>query len=98
MTQRHSGAVTCPVSRSERNQHTSFGNPLRPQASYPGMPYQHPSSSGSPSARIRVERRDGEIEIEVQDDGRGMPIEKHTSGSGVGLSGMQERSEERRVG
>jgi two-component system NarL family sensor kinase len=48
--------------------------------------------SGSPTARIRVERNATEIEVEVQDDGKGMPIEGNTNGSGVGLRGMRERA------
>jgi two-component system, NarL family, sensor kinase len=48
--------------------------------------------SGSPTVRIRVERLAAEIEIEVQDDGGGMPTEKSRNGSGVGLLGMRERA------
>jgi signal transduction histidine kinase len=48
--------------------------------------------SGSPTARIRVEQLATEIEIEVQDDGRGMSSGKNTNGSGVGLFGMRERA------
>jgi signal transduction histidine kinase len=48
--------------------------------------------SGSPTARIRVERQATEIEIEVQDDGKGMPIEEKTNRAGVGLGGMRERA------
>ena len=44
--------------------------------------------SGSPTARIRVEQLATEIEIEIQDDGRGMS----TKGSGMGLFGMRERA------
>jgi two-component system NarL family sensor kinase len=47
--------------------------------------------SGSPTARIRVEQLATEIEIEVQDDGSGMP-EKIANGLGVGLFGMRERA------
>jgi signal transduction histidine kinase len=47
--------------------------------------------SGSPTARIRVEQHVAEIQIEIQDDGRGMP-EKIANGSGVGLFGMRERA------
>jgi two-component system NarL family sensor kinase len=48
--------------------------------------------SGSSTARIRIERRDTAIQIEVQDDGRGIPAKNVMSGSGLGLSGMRERS------
>jgi signal transduction histidine kinase len=48
--------------------------------------------SGSPTARIRVERHAAEIEIEVQDSGKGMNDEKNTSRPGVGLGGMRERA------
>jgi len=47
--------------------------------------------SGSPTARMRVEKHAAEIQIEIQDDGRGMP-EKIANGSGVGLFGMRERA------
>ena len=47
--------------------------------------------SGSPTARIRVEQHAAEIQIEIQDDGRGMP-EKIANRSGVGLFGMRERA------
>jgi len=33
-----------------------------------------------------------EIDVEVQDDGRGMPTGKRTTESGVGRSGMRERT------
>jgi len=48
--------------------------------------------SGSPTARIRVERHAAEIEIEVEDNGKGMNDEKNIGGPGVGLSGMRERA------
>ena len=47
--------------------------------------------SGSPTARIRVEQLASVLEIEVQDDGKGMS-DKNTNGSGVGLFGMRERA------
>jgi signal transduction histidine kinase len=50
--------------------------------------------SGSPTARIRLERHAAEIEIEVQDDGKGIPIEGNTNGAGVGLGGMRERAKQ----
>ena len=49
--------------------------------------------SGSPTARIRVEQLATEIEIEVQDNGKGM-CEKAANGSGVGLIGMHERAKQ----
>ena len=55
------------------------------------MPNHIHRHSGSPTARIRVEQLASEIEIEVQDDGKGMS-DKHTNGSGVGLFGMRERA------
>ncbi len=48
--------------------------------------------SGSPTVRIRVERLAAEIEIEVQDDGRGIPSAIIANGRGVGLFGIQERA------
>jgi signal transduction histidine kinase len=50
--------------------------------------------SGSPTARIRVEQVATEIEIEVQDDGRGIPSEIIANGLGVGLFGIQERAKQ----
>jgi two-component system NarL family sensor kinase len=48
--------------------------------------------SGSPTARIRVERRNASIEIEIQDDGRGMRAEKSAAEPGVGLGEVRERA------
>lgn len=48
--------------------------------------------AGSPTARIRVERHASEIEIEVEDNGKGISDKKSASGRGVGLSGMRERA------
>jgi signal transduction histidine kinase len=50
--------------------------------------------SGSPTARIRVEQLAAGIEIEVQDDGRGIPSEIIANGLGVGLFGIQERAKQ----
>ena len=53
--------------------------------------------SGSPTARIRVDRNDHELIVEVQDEGRGMSKEVLADGRinranlGVGIAGMQER-------
>jgi len=45
--------------------------------------------SQSPSAVIRVYRDAEQVVVEVQDRGKGMPVENMRSG--VGISGMQER-------
>jgi PAS domain S-box-containing protein len=51
--------------------------------------------SGSPSAEVRLMRVDGEVRVEIQDRGKGIPMEKQslaTAGPfGVGLRGMRER-------
>jgi two-component system, NarL family, sensor kinase len=52
--------------------------------------------SGSKTASIRVVRdNDGELILEVRDEGRGMSVERlseiQSSGSGVGIRGMRER-------
>lgn len=46
--------------------------------------------SASQTARVLMEQLDGEIRIQVQDDGKGMPEE--AARSGVGLRGMRERT------
>lgn len=50
--------------------------------------------SGSPTAKIRVEQHPAEIQIEIQDDGKGMPNEIAAKGLavGVGLFGIHERA------
>jgi two-component system NarL family sensor kinase len=48
--------------------------------------------SGSPTARIRVERLPAQIHVEIQDHGSGMTTEKTIAGSGVGLGGMRQRA------
>jgi signal transduction histidine kinase len=48
--------------------------------------------SGSPTAKIRVERHAAGIEVGVEDNGKGIADEKNAGGSGVGLSGMRERA------
>ncbi len=52
--------------------------------------------SGSPVAKIRIRRKDQTVHVDIQDKGRGIPLEKQqemaTSGSvGVGIRGMKER-------
>jgi len=53
--------------------------------------------SQSPTAKIRIVRNAGEIMLEVQDEGRGIPPEKlekvndNISGLGVGIAGIWER-------
>lgn len=46
--------------------------------------------SASRTARVLIEQLDAEIRIQVQDDGKGMPVE--AARSGVGLRGMRERA------
>ncbi len=48
--------------------------------------------SGSPTARIRIQRCPTELLIAIEDDGSGIPIEKHIIGAGVGLDEMRERA------
>jgi signal transduction histidine kinase len=51
--------------------------------------------SGSPSARILLSRKQGTIELEISDQGRGISPDKQRETSitrvGVGLRGMEER-------
>ena len=51
--------------------------------------------SGSKTAQIRVERRESNVHVEVQDQGRGMSPERlaeiQSQGTGVGIRGMRER-------
>jgi signal transduction histidine kinase len=52
--------------------------------------------SGSPTATIRLRRRNGEVLVEIEDNGRGIPLEKREKISvngtpGVGIRGMRER-------
>jgi PAS domain S-box-containing protein len=51
--------------------------------------------SGSRTAVIRIERKDGNVYVEVQDQGRGMSPERLTEiqsqGTGLGIRGMRER-------
>ena len=52
--------------------------------------------SESPTAKIRLARHGGEVRVEVEDEGKGIPPEKHyevaSPGTpGVGIRGMRER-------
>jgi signal transduction histidine kinase len=52
--------------------------------------------SGSPTAGIRLRRHNGEVLVEIEDKGRGIPLEKREKLSvngtpGVGIRGMRER-------
>jgi signal transduction histidine kinase len=51
--------------------------------------------SGSKTASIRIVHDEGDLVLEVWDEGRGMPAERlseiQTRGSGVGIRGMRER-------
>lgn len=56
--------------------------------------------SGSPSAAIRITRKDSRVHLEVRDEGKGMPLEQQLAinsygasygAMGVGFRGMRER-------
>jgi PAS domain S-box-containing protein len=51
--------------------------------------------SGSKTALIRVERQENAVRVEVEDQGRGMSLERlaaiQSQGTGVGIRGMRER-------
>ncbi len=53
--------------------------------------------SGSPTARIRIDRNDTQLILEVRDEGHGLPVEMLVGGRinrgrlGVGIAGMEER-------
>jgi len=52
--------------------------------------------SGSPNAVVRLAQEDGQIRLEVKDEGKGIPVEKQLALSssghlGVGFRGMRER-------
>jgi signal transduction histidine kinase len=48
------------------------------------------SHSGADRLDVRLERRDGLVELTVADDGRGFTFDQATSG--LGLAGMRERA------
>lgn len=55
--------------------------------------------SGSPKAQIRLRRAASKIDLEVRDEGKGMPPETQLHGTeqralGVGIAGMRERVEQ----
>jgi signal transduction histidine kinase len=52
--------------------------------------------SGNPVARIHISRSDSELRVEVEDKGKGIPLEKRSAMAstgmvGVGIRGMRER-------
>jgi two-component system, NarL family, sensor kinase len=52
--------------------------------------------SGSPVAQVRIKRLEDQVRIEVEDRGRGIPLEKRKAMDsagvpGVGIRGMRER-------
>src|SRR6202007_309299 len=52
--------------------------------------------SGSPTASVHLSRDNGELRLEVRDEGKGMPSiasnqESPDGGQGVGLQGIRER-------
>ena len=47
--------------------------------------------SGSPTASLRLDVKDGQVILEVSDCGRGIPAEKIGHRVGVGIRGMRER-------
>jgi len=52
--------------------------------------------SGSLMARVRIRERDGQVMVDIEDKGKGIPPEKRaemasTGTTGVGIRGMQER-------
>jgi len=52
--------------------------------------------SGSPSAEVRILQHDGEVKLQIKDQGKGIPagkksMLKSSDGSGVGFRGMRER-------
>jgi PAS domain S-box-containing protein len=52
--------------------------------------------SGSPSAEVRILQHDGEVKLQIKDQGKGIPAEKESmlkssDGTGVGFRGMRER-------
>jgi signal transduction histidine kinase len=54
--------------------------------------------SGSPVAKIIIQHADGHVRVEVEDKGKGIPLQKRTelansaaATPGVGIRGMRER-------
>jgi signal transduction histidine kinase len=49
--------------------------------------------AGVPDAKVALSRRPGEIEITVQDTGRGMDLDRPPQGGGMGLTSLRERAQ-----
>ena len=49
--------------------------------------------SGATDARVRLAQRDGRLELEIEDHGRGLPDGSHKVDRGIGLVSMRERAE-----
>jgi signal transduction histidine kinase len=49
--------------------------------------------SGSTTARLRLQLESGTVVLQVQDEGRGLPVEAEGE-QGIGISGMRERMSE----
>jgi PAS domain S-box-containing protein len=47
--------------------------------------------SGSATAQVRLSTQNGQIQLEIEDQGKGIPAENLTAHLGVGIQGMQER-------
>lgn len=47
--------------------------------------------SGSPTATVRLSRDNGQLKLEICDEGKGMPPAAASGASGVGLQGIRER-------